>query len=239
MRTFLKTIPLALAALIFVAAPAGATEDPPETPDPISEVLTSENITVTITPDDPQPKDLDGKDLCVDPATASLRLKQAGVGTNDGKFTLKFSTPDRWCTALKVTAAVYKMPGNGEAWPQTLTETLEFRIKAAGKYEVSFDLAAQCSQFDVINGNDTPEIIAPIGEWHGPLLFPSDVNTSFQNWDGCPSAPPVTTPATTVPAPEAPAPAPAAAELAFTGSRDNLFWVGMGLILLGLILLSR
>lgn len=103
MRTLLKTIPLALAALIFVAAPAGATEDPPETPDPISEVLTSENITVTITPDDPQPKDIDG----------------------------------------------------------------------------------------------------------------------------------------TVPAPEAPAPAPAAAELAFTGSRDNLFWVGMGLILLGLILLSR
>ena len=71
------------------------------------------------------------------------------------------------------------MPDNGDAWPQTLVERVDFRLDVAGVTEVRF--AKECSpvQFDVITGV-SPQVISPTGEWHGPLLFPFDVATSLQ-----------------------------------------------------------
>ena len=46
--------------------------------------------------------------------------------------------------------------------------------------------------------------MAPWGEWHGQLLFPFDVDTTYQHWGGeCPTPPPSTSTTTTTTAPTA------------------------------------
>lgn len=142
-------------------------------PDDGTVVLEGENIRIVHTPDEEQ-----GNCSPV-PATALINY----VGSTDEAFTLKIVAQDPLCSAIEATAAIYGMPGNGEAWPQTLVETLDFTIKDAGEYVVTFTKTCDPVQFDVITG-DTPPVIAPLGEWHGPMLFPFDTNTSLQHW-GC------------------------------------------------------
>jgi len=143
------------------------------TPDDPRIVLEGTNIRIVQTPDEEQ-----GPCSPI-PATALINY----VGSTDEEFILKIVAQDPLCDAIEATAAIYGMPGNGEAWPQTLVETLDFRIKEAGEYVVTFTKTCDPVQFDVITG-DTPPVIAPLGEWHGPMLFPFDTNTSLQHW-GC------------------------------------------------------
>ena len=87
------------------------------------------------------------------------------------------------CSRINVIAAIYQMPGNGVAWPQTLLETAPFTLREPGVTEVIFAKTCTPAQFDVITGA-TPPVISPLGPWHGPLLFPFDTSTSLQ-WFGC------------------------------------------------------
>jgi hypothetical protein len=72
-------------------------------------------------------------------------------------------------------------------------------------------------QFDVVTG-DTPGTIAPWAAWHGPLLFPLDTRTAFQDrgtscGPGTTTAPGTAAPTTGAPttgAPPTDGPAPAA-----------------------------
>ena len=152
-------------------------------------------------------------------------------GGDDEEWRLTIIVKERLCTAIHPTAAIYAMPGNGEAWPQTLVETLDFTIKEAGRTVVHFTKTCDPEQFDVVVG-DTPPVIAPLGEWHGQLLFPLDVNSSHQHW-GCP--PPEVASVTTLPPAEEVAPA----ELALTGTSSTpvalggaaLLFVGAALLL--------
>lgn len=188
--------------------------------DTTPEVL-AEFITVEQTPDEEQGP-------CN--GTPALVLRNF-IGGDDEAWRLTIIVDEPLCSPIDATAAVYAMAGFGEAWPQTLTETLDFTLQEAGRTVVSFSKDAQCSQYDVIVG-DTPPVIAPLGEWHGPLLFPFDVNTSFQNWDGCPEVAAVTT----LP------PEPAPAVLALTGSNATPFTAGGAFLLLlgaGALLFSR
>ncbi|MCB1257560.1 MAG: hypothetical protein KDB26_10665 [Microthrixaceae bacterium] len=87
------------------------------------------------------------------------------------------------CEPINATAAIYGMPGNGVAWPQNLIETKNFTISRAGTTVIRFTKTCDPVQFDVLTG-DTPQVISPQGPWHGPLLFPFDMETSVQHW-GC------------------------------------------------------
>lgn len=170
--------------------------------------LEGENIHIVQTPDEQQGP-------CN--GTPALVLRNTHGG-DDQVWRLTIIVDEPLCSPIDATAAIYKMPGGGETWPQTLDETLDFTLQEAGRTVVTFTKTCDPVQFDVVVG-DTPPVIAPLGEWHGPLLFPFDVNTSFQHM-GCE---PEVAAATTVP----PAPAEAApAELAFTGSSSTPVAVG-------------
>ena len=180
-------------------------EEPPaeEVPEDTETVLEGENIRIVVTPDEEQ-----GPCSPV-PATALIN----NVGSDDEPFTLRIIAQDPLCSPIKATAAIYGMPGNGEAWPQNLVETLDFTIAEAGEYEVTFTKTCDPVQFDVITG-DTPPVIAPLGEWHGPLLFPFDTATSLQHW-GCAEVENVTTVPTIAGIAEEPA------ALALTGASSS------------------
>jgi hypothetical protein len=120
------------------------------------------------------------------------------VADTDTSFVLRITASAPLCDPVDATAAIYAMPGNGVAWPQTLTETRTFRIASAGTYSVRFTKTCLPEQFDVVVGA-TPNTIAPWAQVHGPLLFPFDTNTATQHW-GWPCQPvaPQTTTTTTV-----------------------------------------
>jgi hypothetical protein len=126
-------------------------------------------------------------------------------------FTLRITVATPLCVAKQAAAVVYRMPGDGVAWPQELVERRELVIGPAGVTEIVFERTCMPAQFDVVTGA-TPARIAPWAAWHGPLLFPGDTNTAFQDWGGScegPGAtsttvpptqpPPTTTPSTTAP----------------------------------------
>jgi LPXTG-motif cell wall-anchored protein len=144
-----------------------------EVPDDGTVVLEGENVRVVHTPSEVQ------GNCSPIPATALVNY----VGSDEEAFTLTIVAEAPLCSPIEATAAIYGMPGKGEAWPQNLVETLDFTIAAAGEYVVTFTKTCDPVQFDVLTG-DTPPVIAPLGEWHGPLLFPFDTNTSLQHW-GC------------------------------------------------------
>lgn len=100
-----------------------------------------------------------------------------------GYFELVIHANFKPCAPINATAAIYGMPGNGVAWPQTLKATKNFTITNAGMTRVRFAKTCDQVQFDVLTGA-TPEVISPTGPWHGPLLFPLDMETSYQHW-GC------------------------------------------------------
>lgn len=236
-RTLLAVSAVALAFMAFVA-PAGAQDETPttqsttsttEVPDgPLATVNigATDSIMVNVTPEQ-----VEGP--CASPAIAHASMEQVGVSPNEHEFIVKFRSYHDACEPFLIRAAVYDMPGFGESWPQALNQFVEFDASQAGEYEVIFNkVTAPCAQYDVIVG-ETPEVIHPLGEWHGPMLFPFDTATAFQNWDGCPEAAPAP-----APAPEAPVQIDAPAELAFTGVGHVIVVIlGILLILSGLFLL--
>lgn len=149
---------LALVAATFALAPAASAQDPAQ-PSSVSIVST--------------PSGASGP--CMDPALA-LRHE---VRNDDDRFVLRITVSAPLCSPLDAAAAIYDMPDNGQAWPQQLRERRDFRLQAAGVTEVVFAKGCGASQFDVITGA-TPQTISPTGEHHGPLLFPLDVNSSYQ-----------------------------------------------------------
>jgi LPXTG-motif cell wall-anchored protein len=172
--------------------------------------------------------------LCV-PSALGL---QRNIESTDEFFRLTVRVEQPLCEPIEAKAVVYQMPFTADEWPQTLDEVEPFTIQEAGTYEVTFLKDEECInlQFDVLTGA-TPDTIAPLGEWHGPLLFPFDVATSYQ-WIGCP--PPEVAPVTTI------APAVAgvqqSASLALTGGSNQVALIlGSVLVLAGaaLLLASR
>ena len=119
------------------------------------------------------------------PAESDLPCSPGSLGLtralrNDADaFTLIVRAAAAPCTPIEAKAVVYAMPGNGEQWPQTLVEVVPFTIDGAGVTEIAFEKGCDPVQFDVLSG-ETPQQIAPTGPWHGPLLFPFDVDTSYQ-----------------------------------------------------------
>jgi LPXTG-motif cell wall-anchored protein len=166
----------AAAALVLVGvaatiAPAGADE-------PVAAAESA--ITITQTPS--------GAGGVCTPAPLGLTYTTA----NDAEtFTLRIVAASPPCTPIEAKAVVYAMPGNGELWPQTLSEVVPFTISEAGVTEVVFAKGCGPVQFDVLTG-ETPTVISPLGAWHGPLLFPFDTATSLQYF-GDPSCNPTTT----------------------------------------------
>lgn len=100
--------------------------------------------------------------------------------TTSERFVLSVHSSAPRCTPIAATAVAYAMPGNGMTWPQRLVEAQPVRILDAGTIEIAFERTCAATQFDVITGA-APERVAPWAEWHGPLLFPFDVATAFQD----------------------------------------------------------
>ena len=115
-------------------------------------------------------------------------------------FTLRITAASPPCSPIEAKAVVYAMPGNGEQWPQTLSEVVPFTISEAGVTEVVFAKGCNPVQFDVLTG-ETPEQISPLGAWHGPLLFPFDTSTSLQYFGNNSGCTPTTTSTTTTSTP--------------------------------------
>ncbi|MEZ5322892.1 MAG: hypothetical protein R2698_12610 [Microthrixaceae bacterium] len=135
---------------------------------------------------------------CVPASTALLtRTLMAYPDNTADAFVLRIHVAKPLCDPIDATAAVYKMPGGGEAWPQTLLETKAVRLQAAGDTVVTFAKGCDPTQFDVVTGA-TPPVISPTGDKHGPLLFPTDTGTSLQfpGGTGCVTS---TTAPTTIP----------------------------------------
>jgi LPXTG-motif cell wall-anchored protein len=144
---------------------------------------------------------------------------------DDQIFRLSVFNEAPLCEPLLVKAVVYVMPDNGEQWPQTLEEVVEFTLFEAGQTDIEFtkDAAEECNalQFDVLTG-DTPREIAPLGAWHGPLLFTFDTKTSYQDTlaPECIPTPPQILSETTLP-PAVAGSTQAPAQLALTGSTSG------------------
>lgn len=103
------------------------------------------------------------------------------VFSDSATFRLRVVAPSDPCQPIAATAAIYAMPGGGAAWPQTLKEAVPFTISEAGVTNITFAKTCTPVQFDVVTGA-TPQVITPLGgQMHGPLLFPADINTAFQD----------------------------------------------------------
>lgn len=122
-----------------------------------------------------------GGGICLPPALALRQSTRSDAST----FRLIIRVTAPLCARVNAVAAIYRMPGNGVAWPQTLLETAPFTLREPGVTEVIFTKTCTPVQFDVITGA-TPPVISPLGPFHGPLLFPFDTSTSLQ-WFGCPT----------------------------------------------------
>lgn len=197
--------------------------------------VVSEETTTTVDPESRiriviTPSGKEG--LCV---PSGLGLRRNTLSTKEF-FRLTVIVDQPLCEPIEAKAAVYQMPFTDEQWPQTLVEVEPFTIQEAGTYEVTFLKDEECInlQFDVLTG-DTPDTIAPLGQWHGPLLFPFDVATAEQ-WIGCP--PPDVAPATTTPIAPAVAGVQQPAALALTGGSSRFaLMLGSVLVLAGAALL--
>lgn len=167
---------LVLMGLAVATAPAGAEEG--------AEEGGPSAVTITQTPSG-------ATTPCVPPP---LGLTYTTENTPES-FTLRIVAASPPCSPFEAKAVVYAMPTNGEQWPQTLSEAVPFTISEAGVTEVVFAKGCEPVQFDVLTGA-TPAVISPLGEWHGPLLFPFDTATSLQ-WFGSPDCVPTTSTTTT------------------------------------------
>ncbi len=129
----------------------------------------------------------------------SLGLTRA-VHNDADSFTLTVRSSAAPCSPIEAKAVVYAMPAGGGQWPQTLVEVVPFTISEAGITEIVFEKGCDPVQFDVLTG-ETPQQIAPTGPWHGPLLFPLDIDTSYQHF-GNPECNTTTTTTTSTTMPE-------------------------------------
>lgn len=122
------------------------------------------------------------------------------TGSDASKFELNVKATSALCEPITATAAIYAMPKDGSVWPQSLVETKSFTISRAGVTSIVFARTCTPAQFDVVVGA-TPQVIAPWGERHGPLLIP-DLRTAHQDPGvACESVAPTTAAGvTTVPA---------------------------------------
>lgn len=114
--------------------------------------------------------------------------------TTAERFVLSVHSSAPRCSPIAATAVAYAMPPNGMTWPQQLVEARPLQIVDAGTVEIAFERTCSPTQFDVVTGA-TPERIAPWADWHGPLLFPFDLATAFQDTGRDCAAPTPTTPA--------------------------------------------
>jgi len=115
-------------------------------------------------------------------------------------FRLRVVAASPLCQPVTAVAAIYAMPTDGSQWPQRLAETKSFTISQAGTTDIVFTKDCSPSQFDVLTG-DTPAVISPLGERHGPLLFPTSLDTAYQ--DPGIACTPTTTGATSTTSPNA------------------------------------
>lgn len=146
---------LAVGGLATAALPAGAAPSP-------------SRITITTSP-------LPAAEGCLSPAQAVSASPFSDATT----FRLRVRVSATLCTPVSATAAVYAMPTGGAAWPQTLVEAVPFTLSAPAVVDITFAKDCTPSQFDVVTGA-TPQVIAPWGAQHGPLLVP-DTATAFQD----------------------------------------------------------
>lgn len=170
MRGLTKLV-MAIGAVLIAVGALGAMPDVSATP-AASAPAPESNIQIVQTPSG-------GGGICLPPALAMRQSTRSDATTF--RLTIRVTSP--LCARVNAVAAIYKMPGNGVAWPQTLLETAPFSLREAGVTEIIFTKTCTPVQFDVITGA-TPPVISPTGPWHGPLLFPFDTATSLQ-WFGC------------------------------------------------------
>jgi hypothetical protein len=112
---------------------------------------------------------------CITPAQLTYTtLSDASV------FRLRIFAAAEPCAPISATAAIYGMPTGGAQWPQTLKLTKSFTITGPGTTDVVFTKDCTPSQFDVVTGA-TPQVIGPLGDMHGPLLFPFNTDTAYQD----------------------------------------------------------
>ncbi len=132
-------------------------------------------ITITQTPQD-----------AVGPCAPNALGLTRDVFSDDDVFRLTVTAAADPCAPIAAKAAIYAMPANGDQWPQQLAEVKDFTISEAGVTVIEFAKDCDPVQFDVLTGA-TPQVISPLGEAHGPLLFPFDVSTSqqFPGQEGC------------------------------------------------------
>ena len=132
------------------------------------------------------------------PAEVQGDCVPAGLGltyivfSDPSVFRLTVTAASPQCSPIDASAVIYGMPGNGEAWPQQLLEREPVTISAAGVYEITFSKDCGPVQFDVVTGV-TPQTITPGGVFHGPMLFPFDIETAEQWWGGGEGCTPTTT----------------------------------------------
>lgn len=119
-------------------------------------------------------------DDCVS-AEAYLLVASYTKSNTPDAYTVNVTLSEDLCSPIFPRAAIYAMPGNGVAWPQELVTVKTFELQKAGTYSIRFNKVCGPQQFDVINGQ-TPQTIAPWGEWHGPLLFPLAEDSALQYW---------------------------------------------------------
>lgn len=168
-----------VASALFGVGTAGAETDTP-TPTkpevaqaPSSTVISGSIITIS-------QEALPTQGACNPVAQAQLT---SATKSDDSKFQLVVSSLTTPCSPINAAAVVYAMPKgatySGGQWPQTLVERKDFSITTASVTTITFTKACDAQQFDVITG-DSPKVISPTGEHHGPLLFPGDTSTAQQ-----------------------------------------------------------
>lgn len=251
-RTF-AAVAVMLVGVAVAVSPVSAQEGEPVPAEPTvdAEVVVEETIPEDTTPEDTVPEDTTPEETSTTTTVAPeaapevpsrIKITQTPSGNqgicvpkelgltyqtynDDQIFRLSVFNEAPLCEPLLVKAVVYAMPDNGEEWPQTLEEVVEFTLFEAGQTDIEFtkDAAEECNalQFDVLTG-DTPREIAPLGAWHGPLLFTFDSTTSYQDVlaPECIPTPPQILSETTLP-PAVAGTTQAPAQLALTGSSSG------------------
>jgi hypothetical protein len=125
-------------------------------------------ITVETTPAENQ------GELCDLPDVSSSDTAEA--------FSVRIVLTGPLCGDQNVHAVAYAMPGNGQAWPQTLIAQQSFTLDRAGTTVVTFSKGCDPVQFDVLTGATPKSINSPLD--HGPVLTPGDPNQSALQWMG-------------------------------------------------------
>ncbi len=98
-------------------------------------------------------------------------------------FTVTITASPSLCQPVPASAVIYAMPTDGGAWPQRLAVKQDLIIPGPGTTTVTFAKGCLPAQYDIVTGA-TPPVISPLGEWHGPLLFPFALETSLQFFGG-------------------------------------------------------